>query len=57
MAGGCTTVEIKSGSITNGQNVIATCPHFNEKAFTAFRDAFRGKGPERFPLSALAPGQ
>jgi hypothetical protein len=50
------TVEIKNGKIVNGKNVIATCPHFNEKAFKAFRDEFRGKGPERFPVSSLTPG-
>jgi hypothetical protein len=50
------TVEIKSGNIVSGTNVIATCPHFDEKAFKAFRDEFRGKGPERFPVSQLTPG-
>jgi hypothetical protein len=50
------TVEIKSGNIGNGTNVIATCPRFNEKAFAAFRDEFRGKGAERYPVSTLAPG-
>jgi hypothetical protein len=35
---------------------LATCAHFDESAFTAFRDAYRGKGPERFPLSQLTPG-
>ena len=41
---------------TNGKNVIATCPRFDEKAFAAFRDQFRGKGPERFPVGNLTPG-
>lgn len=50
------TAEIENGSITKGTNVIATCPRFNEKAFTAFRDEFRGTGPERFPVSSLTPG-
>ena len=50
------TVDIKNGSVTRGLNVIATCPHFKEKAFTAFRDEFRGKGPERFPVDSLKPG-
>ena len=51
------TVTIdKSGAVTSGQNVIATCRGFNEKAFRAFRDEFRGKGPERFPVSSLQPG-
>jgi hypothetical protein len=50
------TVDIKNGNITEGQNVIATCPRFSEKAFSAFRDEFRGTGPERFPVSTLTPG-
>jgi len=50
------TTQIANGAPTNGKNVIATCPHFDEKAFTAFRDQFRGKGPERFPVSSLTPG-
>lgn len=52
------TVEIKNGNIVKGTNVIATCPRFNEKAFAAFRDEFRGKGPESpvYPASALKPG-
>jgi hypothetical protein len=39
-----------------GQNRIATCARFDESAFKAFRDAFRGKGPERFPVDQLTPG-
>jgi hypothetical protein len=35
---------------------IAVCNSFDQKAFAAFRDAFRGKGPEGIPLSADAPG-
>ncbi len=50
------TVDIANGNITNGKNVIATCPHFDKTAFTAFRDEFRGTGPERFPVSQLSPG-
>jgi len=50
------TVNIKNGNVTDGQQVIATCPRFGEKAFTAFRDEFRGKGPERFAVSSLTPG-
>jgi Protein of unknown function (DUF3105) len=50
------TVEIKNGAVTSGQDVIANCPRFGEKAFTAFRDEFRGTGPERFPVSTLTPG-
>jgi hypothetical protein len=32
------------------------CPTFDEKAFSAFRDAYRGKGPERYPVDTLTPG-
>jgi len=39
-----------------GQGRLAICGSYNEKAFTAFRDAFRGKGPERFPVDSLTPG-
>ncbi len=35
---------------------LATCARFDEKAYAAFRDAFRGHGPERFPVSSLTPG-
>ncbi len=35
---------------------LATCARFDQSAYTAFRDAYRAKGPERFPLSALEPG-
>jgi hypothetical protein len=35
---------------------LATCTRFDEKAYTSFRDAFRGKGPERFPVNTLKPG-
>ena len=36
---------------------IATCTQFDEGAFTTFRDAYRYKGPERFPREQLQPGQ
>jgi hypothetical protein len=42
-----------------GQGHIATCPSYTnatEKAFTAFRSAYRGHGPEGIPLSADEPG-
>ncbi len=35
---------------------LALCPGFDEKAFKAFRDAYRYQGPEKFPPSALQPG-
>jgi hypothetical protein len=43
-----------SGGMGNGH--LAVCTGFNEKAFKTFRDAFRGKGPERFPVNVLTPG-
>ena len=39
-----------------GEGRVAVCAGYDEKAFAAFRDAFRAKGPERFPLDTLAPG-
>jgi Protein of unknown function (DUF3105) len=35
---------------------VATCPKFDETAFKAFRDAFRGKSPEGIPESVNQPG-
>ena len=35
---------------------LATCPRFDEKAFTTFRDAYRGHGPEGVPLSSDGAG-
>ena len=35
---------------------LALCPGFDEKAFKAFRDAYRYQGPEKFPPNALQPG-
>ena len=42
-----------------GKGHVAVCPTYTDKtkkAFEAFRDQFRGKGPEGIPLSADAPG-
>ena len=36
---------------------LATCTKFDEKAFQTFRDAFRGNGPEKFPLDDMEPGE
>jgi Protein of unknown function (DUF3105) len=51
-------LSVWTGNADTGVNTayIARCPRFNEKAFTAFRDAFRGRGPERFPVSQMVPG-
>jgi uncharacterized protein DUF3105 len=39
-----------------GIGKLATCPGFDEKAFTTFRDAYKGHGPEGIPLSADQQG-
>lgn len=35
---------------------LATCRGFDEDAFSAFRDAYRYRGPERIPAELLQPG-
>jgi hypothetical protein len=41
-----------------GMGHIAICPGFDQKAFEAFRSAYRGKGPEGIPLKPYdEPGQ
>lgn len=39
-----------------GVGRVAVCPTFNANAFTSFRDAFRGKGPEAIPPRLNRPG-
>jgi hypothetical protein len=39
-----------------GMGHIAVCPRFDQKAFAAFRNAYRGKSPQGFPISADRPG-
>jgi hypothetical protein len=51
------TVGIKDTKYLDPTNVIVTCPRFDEKAFAAFRDEFRGKGRERYKVSSLRPGE
>lgn len=46
----------KEGQAEAGTVYVAVCPSYDEQAFAAFRDAFRGKGPERLPVSQLTPG-
>lgn len=36
--------------------VLATCPGFDEKAYDAFVDLHRYKGPERLPIDSMLPG-
>ncbi len=38
------------------EGVLATCSAFDEQELSDFRDDYRGKGPEAFPVEALAPG-
>lgn len=45
-----------AGNPDKGSVHVAICPRYDEAAFVAFRDAFRGKGPERFPVSKMVPG-
>ena len=46
-----------AGKPDSGQVQVSVCPHVDAVAFAAFRDAFRGKGPERFPVSRMLPGE
>jgi hypothetical protein len=39
-----------------GMGHIARCPRFDHGAFTAFRNAYRGKSPQGFPTEADRPG-
>jgi len=64
--GGKIAISAWTGDPTNyqqngyyGQGHLAICTRYDdatEKAFTAFRNAYRGHGPEGIPLSADAPG-
>jgi hypothetical protein len=40
----------------HGIGHVAVCSTFDKNAFTAFRDAYRGKGPEGIPTSYDEPG-
>jgi hypothetical protein len=52
-----TTPDTGAGTArTQGRGWLAICPKFDEKAFSAFRDAHRYKGPERFDPNTLHPG-
>lgn len=51
-----TADETASGEAANGRGWLATCTTFDERAFSAFLDAYQFKGPERFPREQLAPG-
>ena len=53
-----TTPDPKPGQTSSdpGRSYLAKCTRFDEAAFKAFRNAYRGKGPERFPVDSLTPG-
>lgn len=53
--GGWTSSDPGSSDIGTGH--LAKCRKVDEKAFRAFIDAFRGRGPEGTPLNLLQPGQ
>ena len=40
-----------------GTAYLAKCATFDEKAFSAFLDAYQFQGPERYPADALLPGR
>jgi Protein of unknown function (DUF3105) len=46
----------KPGTSDLGTGRLAKCTKVDAKAFETFIDAYRGKGPEGFPLDALQPG-
>lgn len=35
---------------------LTTCTGFDEAAVSSFRDEYRARGPDVFPLDSLAPG-
>jgi hypothetical protein len=49
-------VELAYSKHNYGIGRIAVCPRFDRKAFAAFRDAYRGKSPQGFPIALDAPG-
>lgn len=49
-------VDETPGEGDDGQGVLAECTRFDEKAFSAFFDAYQFKGPERFSPDQLMPG-
>lgn len=46
----------KESAPSKGTVYIATLPTFDERTLSAFRDNFRGKGPERVPVGQMVPG-
>ncbi len=55
--GAWVTPDPRPGSVgEGGQGHLGKCTEFDEAAFSAFRDEFRFRGPERFPPDQLEPG-
>lgn len=52
---GAWTTE-READYDNSVGRLAYCQSFDQAAFDAFKQAYRGKGPERIPISALTPG-
>ena len=44
------------GDYENSVGRLAYCSRFDQAAFDGFKFAYRGKAPERFPISLLTPG-
>jgi hypothetical protein len=44
-----------AGAYDQSTGQLAFCTSFDENAFTAFKDAFRGKGPEGVPVEFNTP--
>ena len=55
--GAWVTPDPRPGAVAEGgQGHLGECTEFDESAFSAFRDEFRFRGPERFPPEQLEPG-
>jgi hypothetical protein len=51
-----TAPDAATGTRDRGRGWLATCPKFDEDAFSAFVEEHRYKGPERLDPELLAPG-
>lgn len=46
-----------TGEVSNERSYVGKCTRFDEEAFSAFKDAYAFRAPERFPEDALEPGE